>query len=74
MPLPASSSLEAPCNLAATYLSSSCCAPFMPKFGTFRDQLQGFLEFPLRDLRVLQGLSATEVYMRQARNLLNIYR
>eukprot|EP00891_Asterochloris_glomerata_P003790 jgi/Astpho2/3790/Aster-x1171 len=38
------------------------------------DQLQGFLEFPVRDLRVLKGLSATEVYVRQARNLLNIYR
>ena len=45
-----------------------------PKIGTCRDQLQGFLEFPVRDLRVLKGLSATEVYVRQARNLLNIYR
>lgn len=57
----------------------ACTSPFLlcsltPKIGTCRDQLQGFLEFPVRDLRVLKGLSATEVYVRQARNLLNIYR
>ena len=56
------------------YISLSCYVHLDAQLWHLRDQLQGFLEFPSRDLRVLKGLSATEVYLRQARNLLNIYR